>query len=295
MGKLQKSLKFEGVILACDFDNTLIYTEAALRTGQPVPPLSQGNRYALESFMAQGGLFTIATGRALAAFEKLAPLVPMNAPCVVCNGAAIYDFSTKQYLETALLPENTLARGQSILDRFPNIGVEAYHVNNIIHAVHINTFIRNHEHLTGVQVQERPTLSQVPLPLSKLLFEGPNTDLLQAEAFIRAQPWLQEYELIFSGKTLLELTAKGATKGGMLLKLAALLNVKPENTYAAGDERNDISMLQIAALAFAPANCAPAVKKTGATLVRDAREDALAEIIQILEGRYSGAAASQPK
>ena len=43
--------KFDGVLLASDFDNTLIYTEAALRSGQPVPDLSPRNREALEYFM----------------------------------------------------------------------------------------------------------------------------------------------------------------------------------------------------------------------------------------------------
>ena len=48
--------KFNGVLLASDFDNTLIYTEAALRSGEPVPDLSSRNREALEYFMAEGGL-----------------------------------------------------------------------------------------------------------------------------------------------------------------------------------------------------------------------------------------------
>ena len=39
--------RFDGVLLASDFDNTLIYTEEALRTGKPVPPLSERNRAAL--------------------------------------------------------------------------------------------------------------------------------------------------------------------------------------------------------------------------------------------------------
>ena len=39
--------KFDGVLLASDFDNTLLYTEEALRTGGPVPPLPERNREAL--------------------------------------------------------------------------------------------------------------------------------------------------------------------------------------------------------------------------------------------------------
>ena len=34
--------KFDGVLLASDFDNTLLYTEDALRTGGPVPPCRSG-------------------------------------------------------------------------------------------------------------------------------------------------------------------------------------------------------------------------------------------------------------
>ena len=81
--------KFDGVLLASDFDNTLLYTEDALRTGGPVPPLPERNREALDYFIREGGAFSIATGRALAAFARYADMVPMNAPGVVCNGAAI--------------------------------------------------------------------------------------------------------------------------------------------------------------------------------------------------------------
>ena len=71
--------KFDGVLLASDFDNTLLYTEDALRTGGPVPPLPERNREALTYFMAQGGRFAVATGRALPAFLRHAGDVPMNA------------------------------------------------------------------------------------------------------------------------------------------------------------------------------------------------------------------------
>ena len=133
--------KFTGVLLASDFDNTLIYTEDALRAGAPAPPLPEQNREALTYFMAQGGRFAISTGRALAAFLKYAELVPMNAPGVVCNGAALYDFETGEYLETSLLDQSALERGQAVLDRFP-AAVEAYHIGNVIHAVHPNAFTR---------------------------------------------------------------------------------------------------------------------------------------------------------
>ena len=278
--------KFSGVLLTSDFDNTLIYTDRALRTGCPVPPLSERNRQALEYFMAEGGKFTIATGRALPAFIKYAPMVPKNAPGVVCNGAMLYDFEQEVFLESALLDEKARERGQQILDAFPEAAVEAYHIDNVIHAVHPNHYTRQHEHLTKVAVTEAPSLLDVPLPLGKLLFEAENPSLMQIIGIMRENGWDKDYELVCSTTYLLEVTAKGATKGGMVQRLAMRLGISMEHVYCAGDESNDISMLTVAKEGFAPANCTEAVRACGATIVADAEHDALAEIIDILDKRY---------
>lgn len=279
--------KFTGVLLASDFDNTLIYTERALRTGSPVPPLSEKNRAALEYFMAEGGRFAIATGRALPAFIKYAPEVPMNAPGVVCNGAMLYDFGQEAFLENALLDEEARVRGQYILDLFPNVAVEAYHIDNVIHAVHPNEITRQHEHLTKVGVTEAPSLLDVPLPLGKLLFEAERPTLEKILDVLREKGWYDDYELIFSTTHLLEMTVKGANKGGMVRRLAERLGISMEHVYCVGDEANDISMLTVAAEGFAPANCTEAVRQSGATIVTDAEHDALAEVIAILGQRYA--------
>ena len=278
--------KFDGVLLASDFDNTLIYTEEALRTGTPVPPLPERNRRALEYFMAEGGRFAVATGRALAAFIHYAEAVPMNAPGVVCNGAAIYDFEKGEYLETAMLDSSARERGQTVLDRFPTVAVEAYHIDNVIHAVHPNAITRQHERITQAAVTEAPSLMDVPLPLGKLLFEAEHETLEEVLAFLTARGWAGDYELIFSVSHLLEMTVKGANKGGMVRRLAARLGVSMEHVYCAGDEANDISMLTAAKQGFAPANCAQAVRDCGATVVCSAQEGAIAQVVEILDRLY---------
>ena len=278
--------RFDGVLLTSDFDNTLIYTEDALRTGGAVPPLSEENRAALEYFMAEGGKFAIATGRALAAFMKYADQVPMNAPAVVCNGAALYDFSAEEYLETAMMEGEVRERGQAVLDAFPQVAVEAYHVDNVIHAVHPNEITRHHEHLTKVAVVEEESLLNVPLPLGKLLFEADRSVLEEVSAFLAEQGWAEDYELIFSGQSLMEMTEKGANKGGMVRRLAEHLSISMEHLYCVGDEANDTPMLTLAAQGFAPANCVPAVRNCGATIVSDARSSALADVVEHLKEKY---------
>ena len=280
--------RFDGVLLASDFDNTLIYTEDALRSDEPVPPLSRENREALEWFMAEGGRFAIATGRALAALVKYVDQVPMNAPGVVCNGAALYDFARGEYLEMAMLDGDVRERGQAVLEKFPSAAVEAYHIDNVIHAVHPNAITRQHEHLTKVAVEERPSLPEVPLPLGKLLFEDDHAVLEEIKSFLTEQGWSGDYELIFSGQNLLELTARGANKGGMVRRLAARLGITMKHVYCVGDEANDIPMLTAAAEGFAPANCVSLVRDCGATIVSDARESALADVVRHLAEKYPG-------
>ncbi len=279
--------KFDGVLLASDFDNTLLYTEEALRQGVPVPDLPERNREALEYFMAQGGRFAIATGRALPAFLRYADTVPMNAPGVVCNGAAIYDFEKGAYIETALLDAAARERGQAVLDRFPSVAAEAYHLDNVIHVVRPNDISRHHEHMTKAALTEAPSLLDVPLPLGKLLFEGEHETLEKAVALLTDRGWAEDYELIFSVSHLLEMTIKGANKGGMVRRLAAHLGISMEHVYCAGDEANDLPMLRAAAQGFAPANCALSVRTCGASIVGHARDGAIADVIEILDKQYS--------
>ena len=78
--------KFTGVLIASDFDNTLIYTENALKGLEPMPELLPENREAIEYFMAQGGTFSIATGRALPSFNGVRPVHSLSAG----HGAAPY-------------------------------------------------------------------------------------------------------------------------------------------------------------------------------------------------------------
>ena len=85
--------KFDGVLIISDYDNTITYTEGALLLDEALPPVPPENRQAVEYFMAEGGTFSVATGRALPAFAPIAPTIPMNGPTILFNGAAIYDFS----------------------------------------------------------------------------------------------------------------------------------------------------------------------------------------------------------
>ena len=278
--------KFDGVLIASDFDNTLVYTEGALRAGAEMPAISRENCEAIEYFMAQGGIFSVATGRALPSFEKVYRDVPMNGPTVLFNGAAIYDFRTNEYLYTAFLGEAIYDHMAEVLARFPTLAFEVYHDDCRIHAMNPNRYIRNHEHLTRSPVQVVERFTDIDLPIIKILFEEDFPVLDAVRTFILSRPWGREYELIYSNEHLLELTAAGATKGGMILRLASLLGVARKDIYCIGDHKNDIPMLEVSAVPFAPANAIPAVHEFGAHIASHCSDGAVADVVEYLDKIY---------
>ena len=279
--------KFTGVLLCSDYDNTIVDTAAVMRGEIEEALPGEKTLRAVEYFMAGGGRFAVATGRALAAFVRQAKTIPMNAPAVLYNGAALYDFATQTYLETNYLNDAAAARVQEALDRFPEVGVEAYNDALDIPTVQPNDCTRRHQHMAHTGVEEFAKATDIPAPIGKMLLEGQRPELEKVKAYLDAQPWREEYEIFFSGPTLVEMTARGSNKGNMVRLLAARLGISMDHVYCVGDETNDISMLTAAKEGFAPANCAQAVKDAGATIVSDKNHDALADVIAILDKYYA--------
>lgn len=279
--------KFTGVLLASDFDNTLVYTENALKGLEPMPELLAENRQAIEYFMAEGGIFSIATGRALPSFEIVRPGLPMNGPAILFNGAAIYDFKAEQYLCTAFLPDTVRPHIMQVLDAWPDAAVELYHDDNAIFALHANELTLAHLHLTHEATEMLETIDQAPSPISKALFEIVPEKMAALHRYVTGMPWASRYEIVPSSSHLLELTAKGASKGDMVQRLAQLLHIAPQNIYCVGDHANDLGMLAVSAIPFAPANAIESVRQVpGIHILPDARNGAIAALIRQLDERY---------
>ena len=212
----------------------------------------------------------------------------MNGPTVLFNGAAIYDFARGEYLCTAFLPDSIRRDLHAVELAFPGLAAEIYHDGSQIHTLHPNALTRNHMALTHSAATEADSILQGPMPISKVLFEETGQRGRDLERYIRSQPWARDFEIVRSGKFFLEITAKGATKGAMTQKLASVLGIRAENVCCVGDEANDLTMLASAGHAFAPANAIEAVRRApGVELLPDCREDAVAALIDRLDGLYA--------
>ncbi len=267
--------KFDCVLLASDFDDTLYNSSREV---------SAENREALNYFIRQGGRFTVSTGRAHRTFSPYVHLAPVNAPVILSNGALLYDYSADKVICEFPLPRRATEDLGILSAKLPTVGIETYHGDDVyIH--HPNDFTQRH--VTKVNTDWTPCeLRDMPTPWSKAVLQDEYAVLLEAQKLI-LERWGDRYEVIFSNSALLEVTAKGATKGGMVLKLAQLLGIARKDLYCVGDNQNDIPMLEVSAIPFAPANCADAVRDWGrARIVKSCDEHCIADIISILDGMY---------
>ena len=279
--------KFDGVLIASDYDNTMAFTEGSLYTGTPPPPVSEKNRKAVEYFMAEGGIFSVSTGRALPAFDAVRADVPMNGPTVLFNGAAIYDYSAGKYLHTAFLPEAIRDHVTEILEACGTLAFKVYHDNNSIFVVNPNEITARHKHMTHLPAEVLPSIWEAPSPILKVVFEEKLDVQKKVLDFIATRPWRSEYEVVSSSDHLLEVTVHGANKGGMVQKLAELLGVEQRHVYTMGDHANDIPMLTFAHQAFCPENAIDSVKAVpGIRVLSHCSRDATAEMIEYLDTIY---------
>lgn len=269
--------KFKGVLLVSDFDETLYHTEGYV---------TDRDRAALEYFTAHGGRFAIATGRARTTF---APQVekerlPINSPCVMSNGACVYDFAAGAYLTSTVLPDRAMGDMAKLLEVLPQLAMQLYHEEDI-YVYNPNLVTEMHMGRVGLSYTTIPRLDDAPTPWGKVLLEQDWPILEEAQAHILAH-WGEHYEAIFSNRYLLEITRKGSTKGGMVLWIADHLGIGRDHIYCVGDNQNDIPMLAVSAIPFAPANCSDEVKEWGARIMPSCDEGCIAAVVGELDKIY---------
>lgn len=268
--------KFDGVLFFSDYDDTLYNSQLRV---------SEENRRAIRYFIEEGGRFSVATGRALRTFtpqiEK--ERLELNAPVVLSNGAAIYDYRAGRYLARTLLDDGMPRRVAELCRRFPELAFEAYHGEEI-YVHNPNLVTTTHLGRVGTPYTIAP-IGEMPTPWNKVILEQDEPCLKEVRSYID-RTWGGCCEAIFSNRYLLEVTAKDSNKGTMVGKVARLLGIAPDHVYCIGDNQNDLPMLALSAIPFAPENCAQQLKDWGARILKHCDDHAVAQAIEILDGIY---------
>jgi hypothetical protein len=262
---------FQGFLLITDYDDTLVDRQ------KRVPERSME---ALRRFTAEGGRFTLASGRSLVALKSCLAGLPVNAPVIASNGVQIYDFAAEKLLYQAEMPENSPADFQRIFAEFPEVAVEIC-AGDQLYCVNPNEVTWEHLRITG-QTAKTVELQDIPTPWLYAKFQHTTPYLRQVQTFLR-QEFSDRYTAIFSHPNLLEVANGACGKGPAALRLGELLNIPKSRIFCAGDNENDLSMLRSAALGFTPAGSSQQALDTADVVVCNCDQGALADVVQYLE------------
>lgn len=265
--------KFEDVLICTDLDGTLLSSDGSI---------SAENLEAIEHFKANGGMFTIMSGRVPVTARKICDIVNPNVPFGCINGGGLYDVSKGDYVWINTLPEEGLELVEYVDKMMPEIGIQVNTPDKLYFSKD-NTAMEKFRKLVGV-----PNLAchyrDVAPPISKIVFAHMNEEeILRLIKLLDEHPKSYKFGFIRSEKHLYELLPKGTDKGMALAKLAEMLNLDVKKTVAVGDYYNDIGMIKYAGVGISVANGCDEIKSVADYITVRNDEHAIAHVISDIE------------
>ena len=257
-----------------DLDGTLLNNESRV-VGEM--------RQALVDMCNAGHVLVLSSGRPLDSILEVMKGAELDFPgmyIIANNGTLIYDCDNKKpLLELRVSYEDVTAIWQQAQEH--GIHVQTYTDTHIISAKDDKEvqYYRRRIHLPLL-------LSENPLAvLEKEPYKVLCIDLEDHERIAAFQSKLHEQfgdrlQTVFSNPNYLEIFVKEAGKGNGLTFVCDYLNVPVENSIAAGDAQNDISMLEAAGLSVAMCNGDEDIKAMADVVTkRNNHECGLADVI----------------
>ena len=248
--------KFSEAVILTDLDGTFFSSK---------PGMVKRNLEAIEYFKANGGRFSLATGRMHYNLDRLVPNVErlVNAPAILCNGAYLYDFAAERAVtEHFMTPEPSLAAAMFVKGNFPDIHARVSRREGYLLFDDDEFSVRE---LTGYGIHTYEALHPNEWNAErwyKLVFSGAAQRINALEKALMANfPNVFEYNR--SRATTLELQMKGTNKSSLLPAMRSYFADLGENrrVYMCGDYENDRAILAAADVAVCPSNALPEIKQ----------------------------------
>lgn len=236
---------------------------------------------AAREFTAQGHLFALATGRHRFSIEALCRQLPVNAPCVILAGAAVYDPTTGKCGNFLPMGEEVKTSLERIMKEYPDdLAIQVFTERTQFN-LRLNDFLRRYGIPEEVDKPDAPLSALRGERILKLGFNCEDTTVLErcAEEFFSDA---DSYEWLYSFRTGIEVSHPTASKGNALRRLLKTEAVRPGCVAVAGDSANDLSMFSCADIRFAPKDAAAEVLETADHVVASAREGGVAEALELL-------------
>lgn len=260
---------FEGCLLVADIDGTLLHNGI----------IPQKNVEAIEWFKSEGGIFTIATGRAIPAAKYSYELSQSNAPLIALNGAAIYDFNKEEFLFEKFLDARCVDIVFDILEKFPTVGAEFFNGLDI-YLIRGNQGTAYHSEYEHFEFKELPE-DFTSIPWGKVLFAFDDN-----ETVIQVQEYAKSFDVdyckfvntcVSETARYFELLPANINKGTAIKELKRICGAK--YSFGIGDFYNDFELVRDADYGAAVSAAPEDVKQIANYVTCPCEEGAVADFI----------------
>lgn len=256
--------KFDGILICSDWDGTLF-------NGKEVPAESVN---AIKYFQANGGLFTVCSGRQPYYLKRYEHFVKPNTYALCMNGAIICDLDTAEMLKEEFVTDNAYAALEAALESGAAvnfIGVAFRRDEDL------TRFTKEEYYEKREQIKERP--------VHKLTASCPTeSDALKMMDAINSLA-LTDHTVARSFISYIEILHNDNTKGITARYLKEITHSRV--LVGVGDYENDLTLIRDADIGYAVDNATSSLKAIADRVTVSVNECAIAKIIEDLEREFA--------
>lgn len=238
---------------------------------------------ALRKFVDAGNHFCINTGRAVDSAKSVYYGLGLDFKgSYLCgsNGTEIYSIDEGRYLYKTGVPMDLVEKILDLADEY-EVHCHTYNETHIVSRHNGECMDYYRRVIKTPLIVTDNVMEEINEPPSKMIaIELHDHD--KQERFRQALSEMvgDRLTLLYSNPYYMEIFPSEAGKGSAVKRLADILGIPVENTLAAGDEQNDISMIRAAGLGIAMINGTDIVKESADVVTTyDNDHDGLAEYI----------------
>ncbi len=262
-------------IFFTDLDDTLLNRSKEV---------TKANRNAIRNMLADGHIFCITTGRALASAKKIAKdLGFYGVGCYIIsfNGGQIYDTMTEKIVSSTSVPMDLV---RTCFDEAASFGIaiQTYSEDAVI-TEKATPNIEHYSSIQGIDWKEVPDVTTAlnSEPAKMLALDNQDPDLVTRFRAHLAPLVEGKLDLFQSNANYLEIVPVGVNKGAAVHELCEFLCIPISNTVAAGDAENDAAMIKEAGVGCCMINGEDHLKEIADYVTtNDCDHDGVAEILE---------------
>lgn len=271
---------FDGCLLACDIDGTLIINDC----------IPQKNIDKIRYFVSEGGAFSLATGRTAGAISHATSKLDCISPSIVANGSMIYDIKNDKAIYEVFVPQSDYHIVKAVIDGCKTVGVEAHTGKKVI-LINESQETIDHEKYENIDAISLDYEAALQYNWNKVLYLFTDFDeakkVKEIIAGFEHNSEFVDTSAMIDGKRRYyhEQVPRNVSKSTTLEILCEKLNIKKGCCFAIGDYYNDIGMIKAADIGATLIDSPSKVKSAADVVVGTVQNGAVADFIDYLTER----------